>query len=127
MWHGILQPPFWLALLGFGTAWFLYLKRPDIPATIATRLAPIHKVLLDKYGFDRFNDWFFAAGSRKIGTGLWQKGEITIIDGIVNGSAKIVDSISGTIRNIQTGYLYHYAFSMIIGLVVLLGWFVIRR
>ncbi len=125
--HGLMQPPFWLATFGLGTAWFLYIKRPDIPATIATRLAPIHKILLDKYGFDRFNDWFFAAGSRKIGSGLWQAGEKTIIDGIVNGSAKLVDSISGTIRNIQTGYLYHYAFSMIIGLVILLGWFVIIR
>jgi NADH-quinone oxidoreductase subunit L len=125
--HGLMQLPFWLALGGLGTAWFLYIKRPDIPAMIATRFALIHKILLDKYGFDRFNDWFFAGGARRVGSGLWQTGEITLIDGFINGLAKIVAWFSGVIRNVQTGFLYHYAFSMIIGLVVLLGWFVYIR
>ncbi len=125
--HGLMQLPFWLALAGVGTAWFLYIKRPDIPGMIATRFALIHKILLDKYGFDRFNDWFFAGGARRIGSGLWQAGDVTLIDGLVNGSAKIVDWFSSVIRNVQTGFLYHYAFSMIIGLVVLLGWFVYIR
>ena len=125
--HGLMQLPFWLALAGVGTAWFLYIKRPDIPGMIATRFALIHKILLDKYGFDRFNDWFFAGGARRIGSGLWQAGDVTLIDGLVNGSAKIVAWFSSVIRNVQTGFLYHYAFSMIIGLVVLLGWFVYIR
>ncbi len=125
--HGLMQLPFWLASAGLGTAWFLYIKRPDIPAMIATRFALIHKILLDKYGFDRFNDWFFAGGARGIGSGFWRIGEITLIDGFINGLAKIVAWFSGVIRNVQTGFLYHYAFSMIIGLVVLLGWFVYIR
>jgi NADH-quinone oxidoreductase subunit L len=125
--HGLMQLPFWLALGGLGTAWFLYIKRPDIPAMIATRFALIHKILLDKYGFDRFNDWFFAGGARSVGSGFWRTGEITLIDGFINGLAKIVAWFSGVIRNVQTGFLYHYAFSMIIGLVVLLGWFVYIR
>lgn len=123
--HGLLQPPFWLAMLGLGTAWFLYMKRPDIPEIIAERVKLIHRILMDKYGFDRFNDWFFAGGARGVGSLLWQLGDVKLIDGLmVNGSARIVGWFSGVVRQVQTGFLYHYAFAMIIGLAVLLGVFV---
>jgi NADH-quinone oxidoreductase subunit L len=123
--HGLLQPPVWLALAGFGTAYFLYMKRPELPGVIADRTKLIYKILLDKYGFDRFNDWFFAGGARGIGSLMWRIGDVRLIDGLVNGTAKLVGWFSGVIRHIQTGYLYHYAFAMILGLAVLLGVFVL--
>jgi NADH-quinone oxidoreductase subunit L len=123
--HGLLQPPVWLALAGFGTAYFLYMKRPELPGVIADRTKLIYKILLDKYGFDRFNDWFFAGGARGIGSLMWRIGDVRLIDGLVNGTAKLVGWFSGVLRHIQTGYLYHYAFAMILGLAVLLGVFVL--
>ncbi|HDN27738.1 MAG TPA: NADH-quinone oxidoreductase subunit L [Thioploca sp.] len=125
--HGLIQWPFWLAAGGVGTAWFLYLKRPELPGIIAERLKLPYKILVDKYGFDRFNDWFFAGGARRIGAGFWQIGEVRLIDGFINGTAKTVNWFSGIARQVQTGLLYHYAFAMIIGLAVLLGWFVYIR
>ena len=78
-------------------------------------------VLEEKYGFDRFNDWFFAGGARVVGSGLWKFGDVTIIDGImVNGTARLVGWVAGVVRLFQSGYIYHYAFAMIIGVFVLL-------
>ncbi|BAP57244.1 NADH-quinone oxidoreductase subunit L [Thioploca ingrica] len=123
--HGLSQPPFWLAMFGLITAWFLYLKRPDLATLIKERSGIIYTILVEKYGFDRFNDWFFAGGTRKLGGLLWRIGDVTLIDGLmVNGSAKVVGWFSGIIRQIQTGLLYHYAFVMIVGLALLLGLFV---
>ncbi|MBM4228320.1 MAG: NADH-quinone oxidoreductase subunit L [Gammaproteobacteria bacterium] len=123
--HGMLQPPFFLAMSGVVVAWFLYLKRPEIPGRIAAAFAPLHALLLDKYGFDRFNDWFFAGGARRTGSGLWRWGDVAVIDGgMVNGSARLVGWLSGVMRQVQSGYLYHYAFAMILGLLALLGVFV---
>jgi NADH-quinone oxidoreductase subunit L len=82
--------------------------------------------MLNKYGFDRFNDWFFAGGSRNVGSFLSSAGDTTLIDGVfVNGSAKVVAWFAGTVRHVQTGMLYHYAFAMILGLAFLLGTFVL--
>jgi len=123
--HGLSQPPFWLAMFGLITAWFLYLKRPELATLIKERSGIIYTILVEKYGFDRFNDWFFAGGTRKLGSLLWRIGDVTLIDGLmVNGSAKVVGWFSGMIRQIQTGLLYHYAFVMIMGLALLLGLFV---
>jgi len=123
--HGLLGIPFWLALAGVGTAWFLYLQRPDLPAVIQQRLRLIHTILVHKYGFDEFNQFFFADGARGIGSLLWRIGDVNLIDGLmVNGSARAVGWFSGVVRHVQSGYLYHYAFAMIIGLLALLGWFV---
>ena len=106
-------------------AWFLYLQSPGIPAKIASSLSLVHRILLDKYGFDRFNEWFFAGGSRGIGRLLWKVGDEGLIDGLlVNGSARAVGWWASVVRNVQSGFLYHYAFAMIIGLLVLLGVFV---
>lgn len=125
VWHGMLQLPFWFAMAGVLTAWFFYLKRPDLPRRIVDRISVVHRILVNKYGLDTFNDWFFAGGARQTGKVLWQVGDVGLIDGIlVDGSAKMVGWWSGVIRKIQSGYLYHYAFAMIIGLLALLAIFV---
>ncbi len=121
--HGVMQPPFVLAMLGVFTAWFLYMKRPDIAESIKNKSGLLYTMLVEKYGFDRFNEIVFAGGARGLGNLFWRNGDVRLIDGlIVNGSAKTVGWISGIIRNVQSGYLYHYAFAMILGLLGLLSW-----
>jgi NADH-quinone oxidoreductase subunit L len=116
---------FWLAVAGVAAAYLLYMVFTDVPAKIAARFSLIYKILENKYGFDQFNDWFFAGGARKIGTGLWKGGDVTVIDGwLVNGTARLVGWFSGVIRHFQSGYIYHYAFAMLIGVFVLITWFV---
>ncbi len=123
--HSVVTLPFWLAVAGVGTAWFFYMKRQDIPAMIQKKFSLIYTILENKYGFDQFNDWFFAGGARKLGGSLWRRGDQTVIDGwVVNGAAKFVGWVSRVIRPFQSGYLYHYAFTMIIGVLVLVTWFV---
>ncbi len=124
MTHALGTLPFWLALSGAATAWFLYIKRPDLPAVIKSRFALIATILERKYGFDEFNDWFFAGGARRLGGGLWKVGDVGVIDGLlVNGTARVVGWVAQVARTLQTGYIYHYAFAMIIGVFVLLTWF----
>jgi NADH-quinone oxidoreductase subunit L len=121
VWHSVLEPPVWLALSGVATAWLFYMKRPDIPAAIQKRFHSIYTLLDNKYYFDIFNDWFFAGGARGTSRFLWEFGDIKLIDGMmVNGTAKLVGLFSGVLRRLQSGYIYHYAFSMIIGVFVLL-------
>ena len=85
----------------------------------------LHTLMVNKYYFDDVNQALFADGTVKVGNQLWKKGDVTLIDGlIVNGSAKTVGWLSGILRYLQTGQLYHYAFAMIIGVVVLLGWMI---
>ena len=123
--HAVTTLPFWLAVAGVGMSWYFYMKRQDIPARIQQKFSLIYAILERKYGFDEFNDWFFAGGARKIGGGLWRRGDQTVIDGwIVNGTARLVEHASRIIRHIQSGYIYHYAFAMIIGVFVLVTWFV---
>jgi NADH-quinone oxidoreductase subunit L len=123
--HSLQTAPFWLAAGGVATAWFFYMKRPDIPDAIEKKFRAIHTLLENKYYFDRFNEVFFAGGSRAIGKGLWQFGDMKFIDGlIVNGSAHFVGWFSGVIRKVQTGFLYDYAFAMILGLIALIWLFV---
>ncbi|MFA7282288.1 MAG: NADH-quinone oxidoreductase subunit L [Sterolibacterium sp.] len=123
--HGLTAAPFWLALSGAITAWFLYVKRPDLPAVIKQKAGMLATILEKKYGLDDFNDWFFAGGARMIGRGLWKGGDQMLIDGvIVNGSAKLVGWIASVVRLLQSGHIYQYAFSMIFGVFVLLTlWF----
>ena len=126
--HSVMTPVFWLAAAGVLTAWFLYLKRPDIPETIKDKLPGLYNLLDRKYYFDDLYIKGFAAGGRSLGKFLWQKGDELIIDGIlVNGTANTVGRLAGVMRQIQTGYLYTYAFAMIIGLTMLLGWLVWLR
>jgi NADH-quinone oxidoreductase subunit L len=119
--HGVTALPFWLALSGALLAWFLYIVRPDLPAVIRKKMALPVKILENKYGFDQFNEWFFAGGARGVGRGLWKVGDQMLIDGVaVNGSARLVGWFSSVVRLIQSGHIYQYAFSMIIGVFVLL-------
>ncbi|MBA0902852.1 MAG: NADH-quinone oxidoreductase subunit L [Candidatus Nitrotoga sp.] len=119
--HGLMALPFWLALAGVVTAWVLYLKLTHIPGIIKQRFNFLYVLLDNKYYFDRFNDWFFASGARKMSKTLWNFGDIKLIDGlVVNGSARLVGRLSDLLRRVQTGYIYHYAFSMIIGVFLLL-------
>ena len=125
MLHGMLQPPFFLAMAGVATAWFCYLQAPEIPGKVANALAPLKRILDAKYGFDKFNEWFFAGGARGTGGLLWRVGDVGLIDGLfVNGSARLVGWWSQIMRGVQSGYLYHYAFAMIVGLLALLAVFV---
>ena len=126
--HGLVTAPFWLALAGVGVAWYLYMHRTDLPAKIVQLpvIRSVYALLLRNYGFDAFNNLVFGRGSRGLGTGLWKAGDVTIIDGLlVNGSARLVGLISSLVRHVQSGYLYHYAFAMIIGLLALFGLFVV--
>lgn len=122
--HGLMTLPFALAALGVGLSWFFYMKRPDIPAAIQKKFSVIHQILENKYGFDSFNERVFAGGSRLIGSKLWQIGDVKLIDGaIVNGTAKWIGKLSGIVRQLQSGMIYHYAFAMIIGAFLLLTFF----
>ena len=98
--------------------------RPDLPAVIKAKFGVLATILERKYGFDDFNDWFFAGGARRSAAGLWTWGDKTVIDGImVNGTARLIGWFAGVARRVQTGYIYHYAFTMIIGVFVLLTFF----
>jgi NADH-quinone oxidoreductase subunit L len=123
--HGITTLPFILAMSGIALSWFFYLKRPDIPAAIQRAVQPLHTLLENKYYFDRFNELFFAAGSRALGRGLWKAGDQVIIDGVmVNGTARVVGWFASLVRFIQTGHIYQYAFAMILGVFALITfWF----
>jgi NADH-quinone oxidoreductase subunit L len=117
----------YFALAGALAAWFLYLKRPELPALMQTWLAPLYNVLVNKYYFDWVNENVLAPLTRGIGRALWHVGDRILIDGlVVNGSARTVAVVAGIVRRLQSGYLYTYAFTMVFGLAALIGWFVLR-
>jgi len=121
--HVLAAPAFWLSLAGVATAWFLYLRRPELPGRIAARLGLVNRVLERKYYFDAFNERVVAPLARGTGGLFWRAGDTALIDGlIVNGSARAVGWLSGVVRRVQSGYLYHYAFAMFIGLALMLAW-----
>jgi NADH-quinone oxidoreductase subunit L len=123
--HALVSPVFYLAAGGVVTAWFLYVKRPDIPEMLEQRFKLIHTILVNKYGLDDFNQTVFANGAVNVGKQLWKHSDQGLIDGLlVNGSAKSVALAGRVIRHIQTGQVSHYAFAMIIGLVFFLGWLI---
>ena len=125
MLHSLGTAPFWLAIGGIITAWFLYIKRPELPPIIKAKFGLISTILERKYGLDEFNDWFFAGGARLIGRSLWKGGDVAVIDGFfVNGTARLIGWFSTLLRHLQSGYIYHYAFAMIIGVFVLMTLFV---
>ena len=125
--HAFMVPALYLAAAGVFAAWFIYMKRPDIADKTAQRFGWLHRFMLNKYGFDDFNERFLAGGSRLLGGKLFKYGDQTVIDGwLINGTANMVGRIAGRVRKVQTGYLYHYAFAMIIGLCAVLGWLVLK-
>jgi NADH-quinone oxidoreductase subunit L len=122
--HGLQTAPFWLALAGVAAAYYCYMVNPRVPQWFYNTLRPLHTLLDNKYYMDKFNDAVFAAGARVLGRGLWSVGDRTLIDGlVVNGSAKVVGWISFIVRGGQTGYIYHYAFVMIVGVLASLVYF----
>ena len=121
--HSVQTLPFWLALGGVVTAYVLFVMMPSVPQKLAETFSPLYKLLERKYGFDDFNQAVFADGSVALGNKLWRWGDVTIIDGMmVNGTARTVGRIAGVVRKLQSGYLYHYAFAMILGLLVFFSW-----
>ncbi len=125
--HGVMALPFWLAMGGLATAFYVYMLKPEIARNLAIRFDWLYGLLTRKYGFDEFNQAVFAKGSQLLGKGLWIVGDRTVIDGIaVNGSARSMGLLGQTLRWLQSGYLYHYAIAMILGLLGLVYWFVIR-
>ena len=123
--HGLMTAPFWLAVAGVASAWYLYLHKPALPAAIKARLQPLYTLLENKYYMDWFNENVLARGARLLGVGLWKGGDQAIIDGaMVNGSARGVGRVAGVVRWFQTGYIYHYAFAMIVGVFVLITYFI---
>ena len=125
--HGPLGAPFWLALSGVVCAWLFFLRNPSWAAAVQSRLAGLHTLLVNKYYFDWFNENVLARASRGLGNVLWKAGDQAVIDGtLVNGSAAAVNWFAGVARRIQTGYLYSYALWMVVGLAVLLGWFLLQ-
>ncbi len=127
MFHAFLYPPVYFTFLGIFFAWLCYVKFPHFPSQLAGNIGFIYRLLVNKYWFDEFNQIIFANGARKFGYFLFQYGDSKLIDGVfVNGSAKAIRTFSAAIRNIQSGYLYHYAFAIIIGLLTLIAIFVHR-
>jgi len=118
---GLTRVPFWLAAAGAGVAWFLYLKRPGLPEVLRARAPVLYRLLDHKYYLDRINEVVFAGGARWIGTGFWKEGDVALIDGImVNGTAHMVARLARLIRRAQSGFIYHYAFVMLVGVAVML-------
>ena len=125
--HALGSLPVWLAAGGVFTAWFVFLRQPVIAEAAEKSLWWLKRILVEKYGFDWFNEHVIAAGARSLGGALWKGGDQAVIDGaLVNGSARVVAWISSVFRFAQSGYLYHYAFAMILGLASLLFWVVWR-
>ena len=122
--HSVQTLPFWLALSGVGLSAYFYLMKPSIPQAIQARFAGLHHVMEQKYFMDRFNEVVFAGGARRLGTQLWKRTDQGLIDGfMVNGSARVVAAVASIMRIGQSGYLYHYAIAMVLGVALLLWWF----
>ncbi len=125
--HAFANPVFWIMALGVFTSWVLYIWKPHLPDVIDAKLKPIRYVLENKYFFDKFNEKVLALGSVLLGKFFWRVGDQILIDKVaVDGSAHTVGFVASVVRRIQNGFLYSYAFWMVIGLAVMLGWFVTR-
>ncbi|MBS0423933.1 MAG: NADH-quinone oxidoreductase subunit L [Proteobacteria bacterium] len=121
MLHAFSTAPFWLSIAGIFTAWFLYSSRTELPGKIKARCGYLYNLLNHKYYIDEFYSWLFADGTRALGTALWKYGDIKVIDGFfVNGTARVVALSAAIVRRYQTGYIYHYAFTMIVGIFAIL-------
>jgi NADH-quinone oxidoreductase subunit L len=123
--HALSTAPFWLAVAGVASAYYMYMINPAVPAAIKRVFHPIYVLFENKYYLDWFNENVLARGARALGTGLWKGGDQAIIEGgVVNASWKLVGWVSTWTRQLQTGYLYHYALVMILGVFLLMTWFV---
>jgi NADH-quinone oxidoreductase subunit L len=123
--EGFTSTAFLLLVAGLVVAWYCYLVNPRVPAAIRKSLSGLNTVLDNKYYCDWFNERVLARGARGLGSGLWQGGDRGVIDGIINGSARLVGWTASVGRLVQSGFIYHYAFAMIIGIMALLTFFVL--
>jgi NADH-quinone oxidoreductase subunit L len=124
--HGLTTMPFWLALAGVASSYYMYMVNPALPAAIKRMAQPIYTLLENKYYLDWFNENVIARGMRGLGTVLWKVGDRAIIDGgVVNGSWKLVGWVSSVVRWFQTGFIYHYALVMIMGVFVAMTYFIL--
>jgi NADH-quinone oxidoreductase subunit L len=125
--HAFVTAPFWLAVSGIAAAVYLYSMRPDLPVVMRKRAGFLYTILDRKYGFDEAYQFLFGDGAVRFGTGLWKGGDVALIDGLmVHGSARVIGWFAALARHLQSGYIYHYAFAMIIGLLILLTMAFIR-
>jgi NADH-quinone oxidoreductase subunit L len=123
--HAFSTAPFWLALAGVVTSYLMYMVFPAVPAAIKRNVMPVFNLLENKYYLDWINENILARGARALGVGLWKVGDQAVIDGtLVNGSWRLVGWLSSIVRKGQSGYLYHYALVMILGVFVLMTYFV---
>ena len=120
--HAVSTLPFWLMVAGVIVAYVLYIMNPGVPAAIKARAGFVYRVLDNKYYFDWFNENVLAALARGTGTGLWKGGDLALIDGLINGSARTTGGLGPALRLLQSGYLYWYALVMVLSLFVLLSW-----
>jgi len=119
--EGFASVPFLLAACGVAVAWLLYLRRPELPEVVRARVPWLYRLLDHKYYLDRINEVVFAGGARWIGDGFWKQGDVLLIDGaVVNGSARMVGRLAQIIRRVQSGFIYHYAFVMLVGIALML-------
>jgi NADH-quinone oxidoreductase subunit L len=127
VWSAFAGWPLWFAAAGALTAYIFYLWRPELADKAQQRLKWLYIILVDKFGFDWFNEHVIMVATRWLGSGLWRFGDQLVIDdGLVNGSARTVGWLGSVMRYAQSGYLYHYAFAMILGLASLLLWLIWR-
>ncbi|MBB1602168.1 NADH-quinone oxidoreductase subunit L [Variovorax sp. UMC13] len=123
--HGLTTMPFWLALAGVVLSYYMYMVNPALPAAIKRAFGPVYRLLENKYYLDWINENIVARGARALGTAFWKGGDQAVIDGaIVNGSWKAIGRLAGVVRWFQSGYIYHYAFAMLLGIFVLMTYFV---
>ncbi|SEO34855.1 NADH-quinone oxidoreductase subunit L [Nitrosovibrio sp. Nv6] len=122
MTHAVSTLPFWFSIGGIFTAWYLYMVKTDLPGKIKQAAGPLFTLLDRKYFIDEFYSWLFAGGARALGRGLWKFGDAKVIDGFfVNGTARVVAGTAMLVRRFQSGYIYHYAFTMIVGVFILMS------
>ena len=122
--HGMMATPFFLAILGFVVATWVYIKKPGLSTTIKKQLAPLHRILISKYGFDHFNQKYIVGGTVKLGEALWKWSDSRFIDGLfVNGSSKVIYGVSKLLRPFQSGYVFHYALVMVVGVIVFISFY----
>jgi NADH-quinone oxidoreductase subunit L len=125
--HGLQSAPFLLSVMGVFLAWIMYVRLPHLPGRVREKAGAIYTLLLRKYFVDEFNEFVFAGGARAIGRLFWKIGDVKLIDGLaVNGTARMIGWVSSVVRHIQSGYVYHYAFAMILGLFLLITFFLHR-
>ncbi|MBA0922838.1 MAG: NADH-quinone oxidoreductase subunit L [Nitrosospira sp.] len=125
--HSLITVPFWFSMSGIFAAWYFYLVKTELPEKIKKASGPLYTLLDRKYFIDEFYSWFFAGGARILGGWLWKFGDVKIIDGFfVNGAARLVVLTATLVRRFQSGYIYHYAFTMIVGVCVLMSLWLYR-